>query len=71
MRDVNSLVSTVLSGLSALVIEDVVDDGETFRVLARTRNVPFPCPMCGVPTGKVHGHHVFGPLRMCRSMAAG
>ncbi|MDX3693766.1 transposase family protein [Streptomyces europaeiscabiei] len=48
----------MFSGLSALVIEDVADDGEMIRVLARTRDAPFPCPMCGVPTGKVHGYHV-------------
>ncbi|GGT65541.1 hypothetical protein GCM10010207_75940 [Streptomyces atratus] len=58
MRDANSLVATVFSGLSALVIDDVADDGEVIRVLARTRDAPFPCPMCGVPTGKVHGYHV-------------
>jgi transposase len=51
-------VAAVFSGLSALVIEDVADDGEMIRVLARTRDVSFPCPMCGVPTGKVHGYHV-------------
>jgi transposase len=57
MRDVNALVATVFSGLSGLVIDDVVDGGEVIRVAARTPNVPFPCPMCGVPTGKVHGYH--------------
>jgi transposase len=57
MRDDNSLLTTVFSGLSALVIDDVADDGEVIRVLARTRNVPVPCPMCGVLTGKVHGYH--------------
>jgi hypothetical protein len=58
MRDVNSLVATVFSGLSALTIDDVADDGEVIWVLARTRDAPFPCPMCGIPTGKVHGYHV-------------
>lgn len=57
MRDVNALVATVFSGLSGLVIDDVVDDGEVIRVAARTPNVPFPCPMCGVPPGKVHSYH--------------
>jgi transposase len=57
MRDVNALVATVFSGLSGLVIDDVVDDGEVIRVAARTREVPFPCPMCGIPTSKVHGYH--------------
>jgi transposase len=56
MRDVHSLVGTVFSGLSTLVIDGVADDGEVIGVLARTRDVPFPCPMCGVPTGKVHGY---------------
>ena len=58
MRNVNSLVATVFSGLSALVIEDVADDGEVIRVIARTRDVPVPCSVCGVETGKVHGYHV-------------
>jgi transposase len=48
----------VFSGLSALVIEDVADDGEAIRVVARTRDVPVACPVCGVPTGKVHGYHI-------------
>lgn len=28
------------------------------RVIARTRDVPVPCPVCRVVTGKVHGYHV-------------
>ncbi|MEU2135347.1 ISL3 family transposase [Streptomyces sp. NPDC018352] len=48
----------MFSGLSALVVDDVADGGEVIRVVARTRDAPFPCPMCGVPTGKVHGYHV-------------
>lgn len=58
MRDVNSLWAVVFSGLSALVIEDVADDDEVIRVIARTRDAPVPCPVCGVATGKVHGYHV-------------
>lgn len=57
MLDVNSLVGTVFSGLSALVVEDVVDEGEVIRVAARTQGVPVPCPVCGTPTAKVHGYH--------------
>lgn len=57
VHDANSLVDVVFSGLSALVVEDVVDGGEVVRVAARTRDVPVPCPVCGVPTGKVHGYH--------------
>ncbi|BBA96958.1 putative transposase [Actinacidiphila reveromycinica] len=48
----------VFSGLSVLVIEDVADDGEVIRVVARTRGGLIPCPVCGVLTGKVHGYHV-------------
>ncbi|MFE4519187.1 ISL3 family transposase [Kitasatospora sp. NPDC056783] len=48
----------MFSGLSALVIDDVADDGEVIRVITRTRDVPVPCPACGVQTGKVHGYHV-------------
>lgn len=48
----------VFSGLAALVVEDVVDDGQVIRVVARTRDAPVPCPVCGVPTDKVHGYHI-------------
>jgi transposase len=57
MDSVNSPVSVVFSGLSALVVEDVADGGEIIRVTARTRDVPVPCPVCGTPTAKVHGYH--------------
>jgi len=36
MKDVNELVRTVFSGLSPLVIEDVVDEGEQIVVRAVT-----------------------------------
>ncbi|MFJ2779598.1 ISL3 family transposase, partial [Kitasatospora sp. NPDC087315] len=57
MRDVNELVGTVFSGLSPLVIEDVVDEGEVIRVVARTQDGPVPCPVRGAPTDRVHGFH--------------
>ncbi|WP_435611313.1 transposase family protein, partial [Streptomyces sp. C10-9-1] len=57
MQDANALVGTVFSGLSRLVIEDVADGGETVQVSARTRQVPVPCPLCGVLRGRVHGYH--------------
>lgn len=53
----NTLVGTVFSGLSALVIKDVADDGEVVTVTTRTRDLPVPCPICGVLTEKVHGYH--------------
>ncbi|MFF4653461.1 hypothetical protein, partial [Streptomyces sp. NPDC001380] len=38
MLDANTLVNMVFSGLSALVVEDVADEGEVIRVAARTEN---------------------------------
>jgi transposase len=57
MIDVTELVGTVFSGLSALVIEDVEDDGGAIRVLARTRDEPVACPDCGAQTARVHGYY--------------
>jgi transposase len=55
--DVDSLVGTVFSGLSALVVQDVADSGGTVVVTTRTRDVAVPCPACGTATAKVHGYH--------------
>jgi transposase len=55
--DVNSLIATVFSGLSALVVEDVADGGDVVVVSARTREDGVPCPVCGMPTAKVHRYH--------------
>ncbi|WP_433272632.1 ISL3 family transposase [Actinosynnema sp. CS-041913] len=57
MLDVDSLVGTVFSGLSALVVEDVADSGGMVVVAARTRDGAVPCPVCGTATAKVHGYH--------------
>ena len=54
MIDVTELVGTVFSGLSALVIEDVGDDGGTICVLARARGGAVACPGCGAETARVH-----------------
>ncbi len=51
----DGLSDVVFSGLSALVIEDVGDEGELIRVAARTRDGPVACPVCGVMTALVHG----------------
>jgi hypothetical protein len=51
---VNDLVRLVFGGLSPLIIEDVVDEGELIRVRARSREVPVPCPGCAVQTAHVH-----------------
>jgi transposase len=48
---------TVFSGLSDLVIEDVVDAGEVIAVQARTRDGAVACPGCGTQTARVHGYH--------------
>ncbi len=50
------LVSTVFSGLSALVIEDVRDAGEVICVRARTRDQAVAYPGCGTATTRVHGY---------------
>ena len=50
-------MGTVFSGLSALVIEDVVDEGQVIRVTARTPDSPVPCPVCGSLTERVHAFH--------------
>ncbi|MEN1891233.1 ISL3 family transposase [Streptomyces mirabilis] len=47
----------MFSGLSALVVEDVVDGGDAVVVTARTRDATVPCPVCRTPTAKVHGYH--------------
>jgi transposase len=50
------LVSTVFSGLAALVIEDVQDAGEMIWVRARTQDRAVACPGCGTATARVHGY---------------
>ncbi|GAA2245335.1 hypothetical protein GCM10010430_28980 [Kitasatospora cystarginea] len=57
MQDANELVGTAFFGLSPLVVEDVADEGEEIRVVARTQDGPVPCPACGEPTDRVHGFH--------------
>ncbi|MER5698823.1 transposase family protein [Streptomyces mirabilis] len=55
--DVNSLIGTVFSLLSALVVEDVTGEGDEMVVTARTRDVAVPCPVCRGPAARVHGYH--------------
>ena len=57
MTDVAELLSTVFSGLSALVIEDAEDAGEVICVRARTRDAAVACPGCGTLTVRVHGYY--------------
>lgn len=52
------LVSVVFSGLSPLVIEDVVEEGGRVVVLARTPFGRVACPDCGVGSARVHGYHL-------------
>ncbi|MEU1227993.1 ISL3 family transposase [Streptomyces sp. NPDC005828] len=47
----------MFSGLSPLAVEGVADDGDTVVITARTRGMAVPCPVCGMPTAKVHGYH--------------
>jgi transposase len=55
--DADRLVSTVFSGLSPLVIEDVADDGGWILVRARPPAGRVPCPVCGTETDRVHALH--------------
>nr|WP_093496911.1 ISL3 family transposase [Streptomyces sp. Ag109_O5-10] len=57
VKDVNETVQTVFSGLSPLVIGDVVDEGERVVVRARTPQNAAVCPVCGALSGRVHGYH--------------
>jgi transposase len=57
MIDVMSLVGIVFSGLSALVIEDIGDDGGSVVVRTRTRDAAVACPGCGTETARVHGYY--------------
>ena len=56
MLGVNDLVGLVFRGLSPLVIEDVVDEGEVIAVRARTPAGPGACPGCGAESVRVHGY---------------
>ena len=58
VRHVNGLVQTVFSGLSPLVVEDVVDEGERIVVRARTPRDTAVCPVCGASSGRMHSYHL-------------
>ncbi|WP_406281736.1 ISL3 family transposase [Nocardia sp. NBC_00881] len=49
--------AVALSGLSPLVVEDVVDKGNQIVVWARTPDCPAVCPGCGAESARVHGYH--------------
>ncbi|WP_329529674.1 ISL3 family transposase [Streptomyces sp. NBC_01462] len=57
VESLNELVATVFSGISPLVVEDVVDEGERVVVRAHTPGSTAVCPVCGVLSGRVHGYH--------------
>ncbi|XVQ06383.1 transposase [Spirillospora sp. CA-255316] len=50
MIEGGGLVDVVFSGLSGLVIDDVLDEGELIPVWTRSREVPVPWPECAVET---------------------
>jgi transposase len=54
---VNDLVNVVFSGLSPLVIEDVVDQGSQILVQARTPDRSVACPECGAGTRQIHAYY--------------
>jgi transposase len=49
-------MSTVFSGLSPLVIDEVSDQGTWIRILARTPGGPRNCLACGTVTSRVHAY---------------
>ncbi|MFC0552639.1 ISL3 family transposase [Planotetraspora thailandica] len=57
MLALDQLVSVVFSGLSPLVVKDIVDDGERIRVRARTPDGAVACSGCGAETARVQGYH--------------
>ncbi|MEV6259095.1 transposase family protein, partial [Nocardia sp. NPDC051929] len=57
MSVVNIAVGLSFSGLSALVIDDVVDDGSRVVVRARTAPGPAVCSRCGAASAKLHSYH--------------
>ena len=57
MLDVSDLIAVVFSGLSPLVIDEVVDESEGIRLRARTPCRPVACPGCGAMSERVHGYH--------------
>ncbi|CAB61793.1 MULTISPECIES: ISL3-like element IS466 family transposase [Streptomyces] len=57
VESLNELVATAFSGISPLVIEDVVDEGERVVVRARTPGSTAVCPACGALSERVHGYH--------------
>jgi hypothetical protein len=50
---INDLAGVVFAGLSALVIEEVKDEDDLVRVMARTRNAVVPCPAWRMPSADV------------------
>ncbi|WP_410540483.1 ISL3 family transposase [Streptomyces sp. KL2] len=48
----------MFSGLSPLVIEDVIDERKRIVVRARTPRGAAVCPVCGASSGRVHGHQL-------------
>ena len=50
-------MQTVFSGLSPLVMEHVVGEGERIVVRARTPLDTAVCPVCRASSGRVHGYH--------------
>jgi transposase len=51
------VIKTVFPGLSALVIDQVLDHGAGVRVLARTTVSAAACPECGQLSERVHAYH--------------
>ncbi|MEU7876571.1 ISL3 family transposase [Dactylosporangium sp. NPDC049140] len=48
----------MFAGLVSIVVDQVVDQGDTVRIRARTRSGAVACPGCGWRTRRVHAYHV-------------
>ncbi|WP_420874180.1 ISL3 family transposase [Nocardia gipuzkoensis] len=57
MGESNVAVGLVFSGLSALVVDEVVEEGWRLVVRARTAPGPAVCSRCGEESEKVHSYH--------------
>jgi transposase len=47
----------LLPQLSSLLIDEVVEQGSTLLIRARTQTTVVACPQCGQPTERVHAYH--------------
>ncbi|WP_426636017.1 transposase family protein [Planosporangium sp. 12N6] len=52
------MIKVVFPQLSAMLIDEVVEQGQGLRVRARTPPAAVACPQCGQPSTRVHAYHL-------------